>query len=154
MATVGMVFRIEWNNHYTEPPNGWPRLLAEIYFPKEDYNILQGKIPEQIASIPHPLGSGYSIHIQAINTPLKPRSKETLVMTRKKILKERMTRKYPLFAESFIAQAIAHNPKYYIEGLGACQAKREALLIWEKMEFEKYTSRPLQLVIYASPFSP
>jgi hypothetical protein len=154
MTHVGFLLRVEWNHQYTEPPNGWPRLLAEMYVPKEDYNALHGKMPESIASFPRPLGCGYSLHVQAIHTPIKSRSKEMLMATRQKLLAKRMTRKYPLFAAAFAAQEVARKPAYYIEGIGACQTEREALLAREKAEFEQYTARPNQLVVYASPYSP
>ena len=103
-------WKVEWLNPYTEPPG--PRVLAERVIPNwpgaPDHDMPADLVEMARA---HP---GYSVTWAF--RPTQPRrqwSKEAKVRERVRRLRERMERKYPLFAKLFIAEAMARKPDYY-----------------------------------------
>jgi hypothetical protein len=145
MSSVGFIWRIEWGNPYTDPPNGLPRILAEIYVTKS-YDGEGAREPASLKPIMPPLGCGFCVSVRAINKPLKPISKEAKVSLRKKKLKKRMEKKYPLFADQFAAEVMQLKRDYY-SGNDDDQ-HRDAVLHSAAVEFEKLTSNPNHLFVY------
>lgn len=144
---IGMLFRVEWNNPYTEPPDGAPRVLAEIFVP----GAIDGKSPPEIRAIPVTPGGGYSLSIRAI--PPQPRQLpvETLARVRRKRLERRTRAKAPLFAGEFIADELARKPDYYagITDPGI-EARKQAALEHERAERERLLALPNILVVYGA----
>jgi len=116
MAHVGYRYSIEWGNPYTAPPDRKPRVIAEMFetIEQRSRRMKNGgrAFPAELASL-HQLGDGYFCTTTAICTPHKSLTKESLAEVRLKRLKRRIQKKYPLFADQFIAEAIENKPEYY-----------------------------------------
>lgn len=116
MTHVGFHYQIRWNNPYTEPPEGKPLVIAEMFETieqrKQRVNGGDGYFPERLSAMCE-LGSGYGCHITAITTPHKKLPKVTLAEVRKKRIKRRMQAKYPMLADIFVAEEIERKPEYY-----------------------------------------
>ena len=108
---VGRLFRIEWGNPYTEPPEGAPRVLAEIFVPHEPGRCAPA--PPELLGIPHTLGGGYSLVSRHVSAPPRELPPESLARVRRKRLTRRVVSKVPMFAEHFIRAEIARKPDYY-----------------------------------------
>ena len=150
MPHVGFICRVAFmypnNPGYPPPPPGMPHILAELYLPKEEFWALRGRLPTAISQLPRPLHYNYSSG--AINTPIQPWTKERKIENRQNRLKDRVNRKYPMFAEQFITDAIAKKPEYFLEGVGDREAEREQLLENERREFKRFTANSGYLFIY------
>ena len=133
MNVVGFVWRIEWSNPYTQPPDGGLRVLAEVFIP----NGVRNRCPPEIES-QHVLGSGYAVCCRAVVKPIKRRTPEQLALTRQARLRNRMTKQWPLLAEVFIAEELAKRPDYYLEGKSSREDEREAVLAEQQKEYDRY----------------
>lgn len=142
MSTLGHVWQIQWSNPHTEPPEGMPRLLAEMYVPRVGDG--SARLPAEIGGYPRP--RGYTVYCMGLGPPLRPLPLERLVKLRRGRLERRLQAKAPLFAEEFIAERLARQPEYYA-GTEVSPA-REAILAVERRAFEMYTSRPGELIVY------
>lgn len=144
---TGMLFRIEWANPYTEPPDGAPRILAEIYLP----GATSGKPPPEILTFPFTPGGGYSLSIRAIHSLPRQLPAQSLARVRRKRLEQRVRAKTPLFADEFIAEEIAKKPDYY-NGITApsIEARRQAVLEYEQTEYERLSASPGVLIVYGA----
>lgn len=145
--SAGRLFRVEWNNPYTEPPDGAPRILAEIFLP----DAVDGKPPPEIRAIPVTPGGGYSLSIRAISPPSRQLPVQTLARVRRKRLERRVRAKTPLFADEFIAGELARKPDYYagITDPGI-EARKQAALEHERAEREVLLGRPNTLIVYGA----
>lgn len=116
MTHVGFHYQIRWNNEYTDPPEGKPRVIAEMFetIEQRKQRMMNGDkaFPKRLAELCE-LGSGYGCHITSVNTPHKKLSKESLAKVRKKRIKRRMQTKYPMLADILVTEAIENNPNYY-----------------------------------------
>lgn len=109
------VFFLGWHNPYTSPPSDQPRILGGVCVPwpwpfweEMDYNEIWNWLPK------HPLGSGYA-HCVSIDD-IKPRkhwTPERMATNRLRLMKNRIRKKDPLFADQFIKKQIASKPDYY-----------------------------------------
>jgi hypothetical protein len=110
-----------------------------------------GKTPDAIASFPVTLGGGYYLCSQSLAVPGKQLPPETLAVIRKKRITRRVAAKVPMFADHFIAEAIAKKPEYYD---GVTDAKlKEALDAQNIKEWERYyffTAHIGELIIYGN----
>lgn len=132
---IGAVWNIQWNNPYTKPPEGMPRVLAEFFFPSDDprARICPDEVMEYYNH--HNLfGSGYDIHWQSVSAPPKIISQENLSSIRKKRLERRVKKKYPLFAEQFIAEEIEAKHDYYSGITDSQIEQRRASVLEEEQE--------------------
>ena len=127
------------------PPDGAPRILAEIFLP----DAVDGKPPPEILAIPITPGGGYSLSIRAIPQPPRQLPVETLARVRRKRLERRVRAKTPLFADEFIADELARKPDYY-DGMTdpGIEARRQAALEHEQAERERLWARPNALIVY------
>lgn len=141
---IGFHWTIEWGNPYTEPPNGI-RVLAEKFV--LHHGTEGARTPEDLASL-HVLGSGYWITCRAVCEAIKPMSNETKASIRQKRLESRIRKKYPLFAEQLIAEAIQRKPKYYLEGVSKEDEAREQMLKAEDEEHRRLIANAGKLIIY------
>jgi len=112
---IGAIWSVRWNNPYTDPPGGRPRVLIEVYRPEGHPEARGIKPPAAVQRVldEHGPGGGYGLHWQPVTLPPKKIPAEKLAIIRRKRLKRRILRKYPLFAEKFIAEELARKPDYY-----------------------------------------
>lgn len=110
---IGAVWFIGWNNPYTNPPEGMPKILAEFYFDADDPQVRL--LPNEVKEFFNKhklLGSGYGIHWKPLDEITLPDS-EKLAKIRRRRLEQRMKSKYPLVANQFIAEELEKRPNYY-----------------------------------------
>lgn len=143
MAHIGFLYRLEWSNPYTQPPDGRPRILAEMFVPTTG----SSRTPEELIAM-HQLGSGYSITSRAVAPPPVERTPEQKVSTRRKLLATRMSQRYPLLAEEFVTAAIDEKPDYYLDGRSAHDESRTALIAQEQADIARYLAHANRLVVY------
>lgn len=99
-------YSIAWGNPYTEPPAG----LASVQLATTN---------EAEARALHAwfgLGSGWAFNVHvALRQPGPSRrwSKERKAETRRRNLRRRIERKFPMFAETFYQEELAKRPEYY-----------------------------------------
>jgi len=116
MAHVGYLYQIKWHSPYTDPPEGQPRIKAEMF-----ESIEQRKARTAIGEDPFPkslsrlsnIGDGYGCYISGVSTPTKTISKDALISVRKKRLERRIKNKYPLLADEMIKDELSKKPDYY-----------------------------------------
>jgi hypothetical protein len=104
------VWKVEWLNPYTEPPTN--RVLAERVVP-DWRNAEDHQMPADLVEFAS-TKPGYCVTWSWRTTqPRRTMSKQAKARDRVRRLRERMERKYPLFAEQFVAERLAANPAYY-----------------------------------------
>jgi len=127
-----------WSNPYTDPPGGEERVRAEKFVPYESefYNRCPPEIFEKKV-----LGK-WCITWTAVTAPPRQLSEDVLKSVRKKRLKRRMEKKYPLFADQLVDAEMKRNPNYY-EGKTdpEIQEAKDLVIEVEKERFEKYMSQ-------------
>jgi hypothetical protein len=115
VTCVGYKYSIEWGNPYTEPPNGI-RLQAEMFETLQQRSIRMktgdSAVPKCFAS-KHVLGDGYFVSLQPISLPAHRLSQSGISKLRKSRAKNRFEKKYPLFADQFLAEELNRRPDYY-----------------------------------------
>ena len=144
---TGRLYRIEWANPYTQPPDGAPRVLAEMFVPHTPGS--QNWTPAEIEAFPHSLGGGYSVFSRHVSPPPRELPIESLAKVRRKRLARRVNAKVPLFAEHFTQVELNRKPDYY-DGITnpEIEQRREARIEEEHAEWQEFWSRPNQLVVY------
>ncbi len=112
---IGAVWSVRWNNPYTSPPDGRPRVLIEVFRPEGHPEVRGFHPPAAVQQVLKQvgLGSGYGLHWQAITKPPKEINREKLAIIRRKRLERRVWKRYPLFAEKLIEEELALKPEYY-----------------------------------------
>lgn len=90
-------------------PSG--RVIAQVHI--EDWQAADKRPPAEILAAVGTPGTGYHLSWSAILPPRKQWSREARARNRVRRLRERMERKYPLFAEVFIQERLDQNPDYY-----------------------------------------
>ena len=144
---VGRLFRIEWGNPYTQPPDGAPCVLAEIFVPHEPGRYTPA--PPELLGVPHTLGGGYSLVSRHVSPPPRELPPESLARVRRKRLARRVTAKVPMFADHFIDAELARKPNYY-DGITDPQIeeRKKSQIESEWETWLELWSRPNLLVIY------
>ena len=105
--------RLFWGNPTTSPPHGGPRIVMSVLCDQPH------PIPDAITQICGPgtdfaPGSGWTIGWVMIDQrPIRRWSQKARARVRQSNLKKRMEKKYPLFAQDFIAAELAARPSYY-----------------------------------------
>lgn len=140
---LGFVWRIAWWSPYTQPPEGMPRVLVEMYVPCRDPHE-GARCPAEIAAYPKP--RGYALECGSIDQIGERSSPEKLARIRRQRLVRRVQRKYPLFVDEFIGQALAAKPDYYA---GADDDRAVEYLRRYRAWVDEVISRPYVLVEYA-----
>ncbi|MBN1535218.1 MAG: hypothetical protein JW908_00695 [Anaerolineales bacterium] len=116
MTHIGYHYTLQWGNPYTDPPEGKPRVIAEMFetIKQRKNRVANGDeyFPRQLSAL-HTLGDGYGCHISAVSTPHKKLPKDTLAEVRKKRIKRRMQKKYPMLADILVAEEMEKKPEYY-----------------------------------------
>jgi hypothetical protein len=105
---------VGWTNPYTEPPDGLPRHLMEAIL-----RVPEGhgcpRAPADLNALVKEIGfgQGWSIFYQHIPHPIKRWSPERTFKYRRDRLALRIRKKYPMFAEQLIQEAMQKKPDYY-----------------------------------------
>jgi hypothetical protein len=141
---AGFLYSIRWLNPYNRPAD-WPEVLCEMV---TDSN----RLPAEIQSYPLTRGGGYGVVIQPLAPALtRQLSQESLAQQRLGRLARRMRRKYPLWAEQFIAEAIAAKPQFYAGVTDApLEEARQNLLAKEAARRLYLTQHWGELLVYAT----
>jgi len=79
----------------------------------EEWQTADRHIPAEILAAAGAPGRGYNVCWASIPPLRKQWSREARARNRIRRLRERMERKYPLFAEMFIQEALEARPDYY-----------------------------------------
>lgn len=111
----GFHLTVQWNNPYSQPPDGKPRILAEHFVLQQGDHGCPPPPPHLLQVIEQAggLGCGYSIYIRHIKPPARQLSDAAKGSIRRKRLEKRVTSKYPMFASEFIRLEIAKRPEYF-----------------------------------------
>lgn len=84
-----------------------PTVLAEMIVPRG------ARCPSEIEALWRP-GEGYAICWELVSQkPPRRWSAEAKARARRRNLRRRLERRYPLFAEMFIAEELARRPSYF-----------------------------------------
>lgn len=102
MGTMGAVWRV------IGPGN---EVVAQVKI--EDWRTADKRPPAEIVEAVGVPGRGYHVCWSPISPARKQWSREARARNRVRRLRERMERKYPLFAEMFIRERLAADPEYY-----------------------------------------
>lgn len=94
---VGAVWKIQWSNPYTNPPEGQELVIAKKYVKYGD--PFYSHIPPEFEADKTP---GYGVYWSPVMKPSKQLPESTLKSIRRKRLERRVENKYPLFADEFI----------------------------------------------------
>jgi len=142
MAHVGFRYTIQWFTPYGEPPDGKPRIKAEMFETVEQRNIRTSNgeppVPEWF-SLLHKPRDQYSLYIQAIKTPMKQLSKETLAIIRKKRTLRRLQNKYPMLVDELFKEELKNNPTYFAgETRLDLEESRQAVLDIENENYMRF----------------
>jgi hypothetical protein len=143
---AGFLYSIEWNNPYTDPPVGEPRVKARYFEPVRD-DGRGARVPEELKAL-EMTGDGYSTTIRAVLEPQKVKTDEELAVSRKKRLKRRLKKETPLFAEHFEKVELKRHAQYY-EGKSRYEAERKEVLKREKEEYEYLMEHPFEVLVTA-----
>lgn len=101
------IYKIAWTNPYTEPEQPKTRVMETT----KDAEIAATWTFDYIATT---YGRGYGLCVETVDTkPRREISQEGKAKIRKARLTARITKKYPMFAETFIREEIERDPKYF-----------------------------------------
>lgn len=148
MNALGFLWQIAWSNPYTEPPDGQPRLLAEIYVPCDYPGQGANKRPDDLMALHRP-GSGYAVSSRAVMPASRQLPPETLAGVRQKRLTRRLERQAPLLADMLIADELAAKPDYYAGQTDPdIETARVAVQEAEEAERQRLLASPNVLFVY------
>lgn len=126
-------------------PDGWPVVLAEMF--------MIGHVPrppEEIENFPITLGGGYAVTHSWISPPPRQLSQDTKAIVRRKRLKRRLDKKYPMFADQFFSGEIERKKNYY-NGITdqAIQEDYDQALSEITTRYNERIARPGVLIVFA-----
>lgn len=102
-----------WHSPYTNPPEGHPRVLLDKVMRESAYRNATDPDVARLKEI-HKPGGGYSWGIAPVKKQKGlPWTKRRKANTRKRNLRKRIEKKYPLFFDQMYAEALARSPEYY-----------------------------------------
>jgi hypothetical protein len=108
---LGFLYSVEWLNPNTQPPNGKPRITAALYL-RCDYPGQGARLPAEIEKL-HELGDGYTVAVAAILPEPKRWTPERKFAYRRRMLENRMRKKYPMFSDQYIQEVLTKKPAYF-----------------------------------------
>lgn len=111
-AAQRFIYIVRWGNPYTQPPNGQPVELGRMTVNGKPTTGAAPGCPAELLRL-HVPGSGYSVYVARIPEPIRHWSPERKFAYRRKRLESRLRKKYPLFAEQMITEAMHAKPDYY-----------------------------------------
>jgi len=108
------VYRVAWHSPYTEPPAGWPRVLAESLVP--DWHSSDKRYPDDLEQLSRSRW-GYTIYTSLYddNGPdaRKSWSRERKAKARKQRLEKRLEKQCPMFWQQMYQEELSKRPLYY-----------------------------------------
>ena len=149
---LGFILSLAWYTPYDDPPDGLPRVAAEIYVPC-DYPGQGGKpAPKDLADLHQALrakGLRYCLNSQALMPESRRLPPASVASARQKRMHRRIQNSAPLLAEELIAEELAAKPAYYAGQTDPdLEAARDAVLAAEAERRQRLTSTPNQLHLY------
>ncbi len=108
MTSVEMVrYSLRWGNPTTTPPTGMPRVKHAVL-------VLRGSpCPPEIMD-QWVAGGPYAVCWELVTQrPIRRWSQEAKSRARRRNLRQRMEKKFPLFASVFEAEELARRPEYF-----------------------------------------
>ncbi|SOC19571.1 hypothetical protein [Rhodobacter maris] len=105
--------RLFWGNPHTSPPHGMPRIALSVLCDRPH------PIPNEILQMSGPgteytPGTGWTVGWERIDQrPVRRWSAEAKGRVRQLNLRRRIEKRFPLFAEMFIADELARRPQYF-----------------------------------------
>lgn len=111
MNLLGHLYQLAWSNPYTEPPEGRPRILAEIFVPAEHPGAGAPGAPREIAE--YPRRAGYTMFVSGIEGMPRQLAPEQRGRIRRQRLEKREGKRFPLFAEQFVQEELTAKPQYF-----------------------------------------
>ena len=100
-----LTYSIIWRNPYTDPPNNYPR---QLWRGEKGSGFIQAFFG--IVGY----GAGWCVSVAHIaDKPKVKWSNEAKGRNRRRRLKQRLQKKYPLFWQPFYEQDLAERPEYY-----------------------------------------
>jgi len=107
-----IVVYVAWNNPYTQPPLGQPKILSSFcVLSIDDYHAL---LSESAVNQNSPIGYSTTIKFCTFKSNPIRWSMQAKSRLRLNKLNQRAKTKIPLFADQFIAQEIASKPSYFL----------------------------------------
>lgn len=125
------------------PPEGFPAVLGEwVYTHAETgctypYTCQEERTLQEVSRV---LGVHASTHVTTPSPPPASQSNEQRARHRMRNLRQRMERRYPLFAEQMIAEEIARKPAYF-RGERENAAEYEALMAEWRADYERWQAK-------------
>ena len=105
---LAYLWTLSWYTPYSEPPDGKPRRLMSVRQPGD---TTPRPPPEmETARLANP---GYVLCWQGVLPEREPWPQERLIRYRRSRLRNRIEKKYPLFANEFFQEALERKPEYY-----------------------------------------
>ena len=144
-APAIFIHQLAWGNPYTSPPDGLPRLRAEI---AADGPRTPQALADYMAAVGSTPGDGWSLIIRYRSAPARQMTPEAKASMRRKRLQRRMDEKYPLLAEQFVAEKIDAQPGYYIDGISDGDEERVRILAEERAYYERMSANVGRLFVY------
>lgn len=135
MVDICQLQEIRWAyGLFRKPPDNLPTVLAEqIIFVEKVRGAVEFEEIEELYSTKKP-PSGYAMYWSILKAPPKTMSNEFRANIRIRKLKERIYKKYPMFADEFIEREFLKNAEYYSGKLDNSQIeiREEEQLAYEK----------------------
>jgi hypothetical protein len=144
---VGHIWFLKWYTPYTPEDQipGGKRVLAAIFVPCA-YVGSGARRPDILDRITYP--EHFNVCVKPLETPMKQQSREQKIAHRKRNLKRRIEKKYPLFADEFIQDELERKKEYF-DGYHPGDAERELMFREERETYETFTSNPNHLFVYS-----
>lgn len=123
-----------------QPPEGFPAVLGEwVYTHAETACTYPYMCPEErtLCEVSRVLGLHAHSHVRTPSRPPKSQSDEQRAKLRLGLLRRRMARRYPLFAEQFVVEEVARKPAYF-RGERMNQAEYDALMAQWRAEYDHW----------------
>lgn len=109
MSAALFRFRLFWGNPYTQPPNGMPRIVKAVL--SDNSRTYPEELKQLLADPEFGPGTGWAVGCERIDQrPVRRWSQAAKARVRQGNLRKK---KFPLFAEDFIAAELAARPEYY-----------------------------------------
>lgn len=125
-----------------QPPEDFPKVLGEwVYTHAETACTYPYMCPEErtLYEVSQMMGLGANVHVTTPSRPPKSQTNEQRARLRMGVLRRRMARRYPLFADQFVAEEVARKPAYF-RGERMNQAEYDALMAQWQAEYNHWAA--------------
>lgn len=124
------------------PPEGFPQVVGEwVYTHAETARTHPYTCPEErtLFEVSQALGVHANTVVRTPSRPPRSQSNEQRAKLRLGLLRRRMERRYPLFAEQLVAEEVARKPAYY-RGERMNQEQYDAVMVQWRAEYEHWAA--------------